>query len=391
MSKVLIIPIHNVIRQQDKTRIGIDLLQGVLVGSILATLYETYILIPNGIRTEQLRHWTANLIPIWFDVTRDISSGCGATKEFTQKLLPLLKEYDVIFNYSADMTLWLTCFFDCPPVVTTIDNPSSVKEWSRNPIAHWEFTHSLEILQAGTACVGKLIFHNLDDFKLMKRTMTKLLSSKLNQKAQANMVFVWNPIVPIASLRKHVRPKNNEFKILIAGGFGRGREGLPKQAETTVNALKLLRKTGINVTLTICSSTPLSDWAEHLISKHKKYVTFYHRPENYKELFDGAHIGIALREISDGSRFTLSEMMMNGKPIVWLNNRYVQGWTDSKLMPYYVFNHNSIKVAHVIRNCIKQYSKAAELAYKQGVIVCKRHCCDTWRDTMKPIFEGVMT
>lgn len=388
MLKVLVIPIHNVIRQQDTTRIGIDLVQGVLTGSILADLYETHVLIPNGIRTEQIRHWRSDLIPIWFDITRDLSSGCGATKEFTQRLLPLLSDYDAIFNYSADMTLWLTSFPECPPVVTTIDNPSSVKEWSRNPIAQWEFTHAFEILQTGAACVGKLLFHNPDDFNLVKRNLIRILSYESMKKAKSNMVFAWNPIVPIAPLRKHVSPENEEFELLIAGGFGKGREGLPKQAETTVKAVQMLRKMGMKVKLTICSSTPISDWATGLISGHG-YITFYHRPDNYKELFDRAHVGIALREISDGSRFTLSEMMMNGKPIIWLNNRYVEGWTDIKLMPYCVSGHDVLRVVYAIRKCIRYYSNAAELAYKQGAIACNRHHRDTWKIAMKEVFEEV--
>jgi len=391
MARILVIPVHNIIKQQDKSRIvGMDLKQGVLTGSILADLHETHILIPDGLKVNLISNWTPSLRPINADVPKEVTMGCARTVRFTKKIYPLIRRYDVVFNYNAAMTMWLRSLPDCPPIVTTIDNPSSVAEWDRNPIGQWEFTHALQILEAGAAIDGPLMLHNPDDYNIIMRQIPSIFSSELSSKALANVVFIWNPIVPVAQLRRHSKPKNGVFEVLIAGGFGPGREGLPKQAMTTLRVLQKLRRLRYKVKLTVCSSTPESDWTHRILKPFRSFTSFFYRPNNYAELFDRAHIGIALREISDGSRFTLSEMMMNGKPVIWLNNRYIEGWTDPELMPYHANKHDLKKVSNAMIRCMRNYEEAAELALRQGAIACNRHHRDSWRDAIKPILEGVI-
>ncbi len=348
---------------------------------------------------EDLPNWHESFMPVYATLVKDHQTGVGV---YSNDLLDLLVArrarvpYDVVLNANTPMGIGMhkpLCEAGYSgvniPVLNVIDNAASYKEWSKNPIGDREWYRYWEILEALCCVSDRATLGNPYDYNLVKTQIKRILSPSLAKKAINNLHFQWIGVSPIQDLTHHQPPKRNEpWVVLLNGGFGTGREELGSQTQAFIDAAKILYPLhGKKIRLVVSTGTHRSDAVDKMLEGTSEFLKIIRNPPRdvYLKIVERAHIGINIREVNDAIFASWTELMMSGKPTLWLNNNYQRLWVPRSMDIMSVPTCEGKALATAILSVIKQYKKCAETAYEWGVEASKRHSLEEWGTEFKRI------
>lgn len=401
---VLFLPSHSVIgahKTQYSVPAGVK--QAVRLARALKNDINCLLMVPKDIQYESLEGWDRDkMMAIPVDLVRDPLTGAGTYSEDLHKYLTTRRSplpYDLILNWNTQMTVGMQRMLRDggyggtePAVITFFELALSEKEWRRNPAGDSAWLRSMEILEAYCASFGPCVFSSPYNAQLFKVQMRRIMSPAYQRTGLRNVYHKWRPESPPSIPHHHKWQRSKPFYLMIAGGFGNEREGIPKQAEVTIDALKKLNAMGEDIRLIVCSTSAETEWTKKVLRGAKAFVDYYHLPDNYHELWMKAHVGVSLRELDDGPRIVFTEYMMSGKPLIWLNNKYSEGWTDpGNLTPFYVESVAVPELVTMILQIRDEYKTAAQKAYTWACdVVYERHSDREVRASLMPLIDEVV-
>lgn len=378
-------------------KIPVGVVQAVRVAASVKKDLNVLVVVPKGTKLDNIGKWDRNrMIAIEVDVTGDQVNGAGTYSEDLHRYLTTRRSpipYDIVISWNPQMTVGMQRMLRDGgyggtdiPVITHFEITESMTEWKRNPAGEHIWVESMEILEAFCSYFGPCIFSSPYNADLFKRQLRKIMSPAYQRVGLKNIHHQWRPENCPSERYLHKWTKNKPFYLMIAGGFGSEREGIPKQAEMTIEAVKKIRAMGKDVKLIVCSTSPETEWTKKVLRGAHSFVDYYLLPDNYSQLWKKAHCGIAFREVDEGPKLVFTEFMMSGKPAIWLRNKYMEGWADPHgLTPYWIGKLTVEDVVYVILRVMDIYKLAAKDAYAWGEGIEKRHLPRAVGKTLMPL------
>lgn len=397
----LFLPSHSVIgAHKIQYKIPVGVIQAIRVANCVKNDLNSLIVMPKGTKVNTIEEWDADLmIPIEVDLVRDQLTGAGTYSEDLHKYLTTRRSplpYDIVISWNTQMTVGMQRMLRDGgyggtevPVITHFEITESMTEWKRNPAGEHSWVASMEVLEAFCSYFGPCIFSSPYNADLFKRQLRKIMSPAYQRVGLKNIYHQWRPEKCPSDRYLHKWNESKPFYLIIAGGFGLEREGIPKQGEITIEAVKKLQAMGKNVKLIVCSTSSETEWTKKVLKGALEYVDYYLLPANYAELWKKAHCGIALREVDEGPKLVFTEFMMSGKPVIWLRNKYMEGWADPEgLTPYCMTKMTSTDLVYTILKVMDTYKTASKNAYTWGEGICLRHKAKAIRDSLMPLIDS---
>jgi len=345
---------------------------------------------------EKLPNWHESFMPVYVTLVKDHQTGVGV---YSKDLLDVLVgrrariPYDVVLNANTPMGIGMhkpLCEAGYSgvkiPVLNVIDNAASYAEFAKNPIGDREWHKYWEILEALCCISDKATLGNPYDYNLVKRQIKRILSPSLAVKAINNLIFQWIGASPIQPLTLHESPKKGPWIVLLNGGFGTGREELGSQTEAFIDAAKTIYPIwGDKVKFVVCTGTHRSDAVDAMLQGTSEFLKVIRNPprDQYLKIVERSHIGINLREVNDAIFASWTELMMSGKPTMWLGNKYQKLWVPESMNILSVPNCNGTALAAALMGVMNNYERCAEVAYEWGKDACERHSLEAWGSKIK--------
>ena len=403
MSVVLFLPNHHFRLVNNDTALK----WGVIQAKALADYgHVVYLVLPNekdGFKYEGKLVENKNIKVVYLSMVKDQMTG---TQVFSKELLRLLIvrgtriPFEVVVNNNPALAVGIQRpLVECGwsrlkiPVFTISEMIASYDEWRRQPCGDREWQKPLQLLESGAALFQSVSTGNPYDYGILKQNIRRIFSPAVAREAHKNTHFIWWPVNPLFKPYLHKKPRKGEtFKVLIAGGFGRGVEERGEQAVVTIGAIKKLASLFNNrVKLIVCTNTPQGEEHKEMLEGTSAFVEVYWGLPNkeFREKVGECHVSIHLRPY-DGVNMSLVEQMMRGIPIIWWRTKYQKGWINEEKMPYVVERCNAENVATVLLSLIKTYNKAAELAYEWALQVERRHSMECFASKVTDVLDGLL-
>ena len=381
----------------------VEIVSAIRLATGLRESFNVAITLPHNMGPDHFRDhgWQDDFYPLMVEMPKwNNAPGNAFSQEFIDVFVQnrAIIPYDIVFNFVPPTSLGLKgliangvySVIDIPIVTMFRNNGSSYDKYNMKPQGSRLRHKYMEIPEAYSPIAGAAFVECATAKAILLHNMRKLMSPSQLRIASQKVFQVTRPEFKITKAHRHKYKKGEPFTVLLAGGFGKEHEGIPKQAEAAVKAIADLYALGVNVRLEVCSTSPETDWTKKLLKGKSKFVTFHYMPDDYAKRFHDAHVGLFLRPLVDCRAMVMYEMMMAGKPVIWYDSIYTEGMVNRGYHPIGIKEINAKQIAAAVKHIMSKYAHYSALALEGAPEAAEEKSPRTYHDTVEPIARSLI-